>query len=83
MGKDTELLTDLSLAELEALAHCTLVPSAQAKLGELLERKRDAALSVEDEAELDRLLQQTEQLTLLKTRARYTLSRTPTALAGT
>ena len=83
MDKDSELLTDLSVAELEALAQCTLVPSAHGSLGELLARNREGSLSAVDETELDQLLQQTDQLTLLKTRARYTLSRTPTELAGT
>jgi hypothetical protein len=71
---DNELLTGLSLEELEALAECRLAPAGQADLDELLRRQKEAtSLSGDEERRLDRLLQQIDSLTILKTRARYTL----------
>ena len=73
MSNDPELLVGLSDGELEALAESLLAPSAQARLDELLTRNAESHLSAKDKAELDRLLERIDQLTLLKTRARYTL----------
>jgi len=70
---DPDLLIGLSQAELEALADIKLAPSAQARLDELLSRNTDTQLSQEENAELDHLLEQVDQLNILKTRARYTL----------
>ncbi len=71
---DQDLLLTLSQAELEALADGQLAPAAQTRLDELLIRNQEGQLSTEDSAELDRLLLQVDQLTILKTRARYTLN---------
>ncbi len=79
----TELLTDLSVDELEALADSLLAPSAQSQLDDLLERNRAQTLTKDELVEMDRLLQQVDQLTLLKTRARYTLSQSQAEAAGT
>jgi hypothetical protein len=73
MNHDSELLVGLSEEELEALADSILGPSAQARLDELLERNAAGGLSAADQSELDRLLSRVDQLTILKTRARYTL----------
>ncbi|WP_230968452.1 hypothetical protein [Nostoc sp. WHI] len=70
---DTECLIGLGQAELLALAESMLAPAAQARLDGLLARNAESQLSDEELAELDRLLAQTDHLTLLKTRARYTL----------
>ena len=70
---DPELLEDLTQAELTALAQGLLAPAAQQQLGDLLARNTDNQLSPEELTELDQLLEQIDQLTLLKTRARYTL----------
>ena len=83
MNGNSELLTELSIAELEALADCLLAPAAQSRLDELLARRQERRLVGDEEIELDRLLQKTDQLTLLKTRARYTLSQTKAETAGT
>lgn len=83
MSRNSELLTDMSFEELEALAESSLAPAAQAQLDDLLTRKREQQLSNDDQAALDRLLQKTDNLTLLKTRARYTLSRSRVEAAGT
>ncbi len=73
MSDDTELLVGLSDEELEALADSMLAPSAQSRLDELLERNAESQLVCDEQAELDRLLARVDQLTILKTRARYTL----------
>jgi hypothetical protein len=59
--------------ELEALADSLLAPSAQARLDDLLARNAEHQLSAPEVIELDRLVAQVDQLTILKTRARYTL----------
>ena len=76
---DTELLTGLSIEELEALADGLLSPSMQNRLDDLLARRKESLLTAAEEAELDRLLRRTDQLTLLKTRARFTLKQSPLA----
>jgi len=75
MSNDSEILVGLSDGELEALAESMLATSAQARLDELLERNREQQLSAAEQLELDRLLERVDQLTILKTRARYTLNR--------
>ena len=73
MSLDPEMLTSLSVAELEALADGLLAPARQARLDELLTKNSERSLVGEERRELDRLLELADQLTLLKTRARYTL----------
>ena len=70
---DPELLLTLSTEELEALATSKLALPTQTRLDELLEKNSESELSEEEEGELDQLLAQIDQLTILKTRARYTL----------
>ena len=71
---DPELLTGLSAAEIQALAQSALAPAEQSRLADLLARNVDTTLSEAEQAELDRLLHHVDQLTILKTRARYTLA---------
>jgi hypothetical protein len=73
MNNDPELLVGLSPAELEALSDSLLAPSAQARLEELLARNAQEQLKAPEAEELDRLLDRVDQLTVLKTRARFTL----------
>jgi hypothetical protein len=73
MNNDLEMLVGLSSGELEALSDCLLAPSAQARLDELLARNAQHELEAAEVSELDRLLERVDQLTVLKTRARYTL----------
>lgn len=75
MTEDPDVLYGLSEGELEALADGLLTPSLQLRLDELIGRAKEARLSDAEEAELDSLLTRVDQLTLLKTRARYTLQR--------
>ena len=78
--EDPELLQGLSEEELQALAQSALAPADQSCLDDLLDRNADAQLSEMEQAELDRLLTYVDNLTLLKTRARYTLAHQSGAL---
>jgi hypothetical protein len=73
MNNDPEMLVGLSPGELEALSDSLLAPSAQVSLDELLARNAQHQLEAAEVPELDRLLERVDQLTVLKTRARYTL----------
>ena len=74
MSDDPELLSRLSVEELEALADGLLAPGAQARLDQLVSKLNDGPLSGVERQELDQMLQSADQLTILKTRARYTLN---------
>lgn len=71
---DLELLTSLSVGELEALADSLLAPARYTRLDDLLARNAEGALSADEVQELDHLLDLADRLMILKTRARYTLS---------
>ena len=71
---DPELLLNLSHDELVALSQSSLTSNAQNRLDELLNRQSKSELLPEEIAELDELISQVDQLTILKTRARYTLN---------
>ncbi len=73
--QDPELLLGLRAVELQALSECRLTVMEQSRLSDLLDRNSDGALSGEEAIELERLVEYTDQLTLLKTRARHTLRR--------
>ena len=73
MHSDVELLTSLSDEELEALANSTLALASQDRLDELLAKNSENELDDADQAEFDCLLARVDQLTIVKTRARYTL----------
>jgi len=73
MQSDVELLTSLSDEELEALANSTLAPASQDRLDKLLAKNADNELDDTGQAELECLLARVDQLTIVKTRARYTL----------
>jgi hypothetical protein len=71
--EDEDLLTNISPAELQALSNIALAPVQQAQLSDLLAQNADGEISPEETAMLDRLLEQVDQLNLLKARAHYTL----------
>ena len=73
-ASDPEILIGLSEEELQALAHSTLAPVEQSRLDELLTQNTEGRLSETEQTELDRLLNDIDHLTILKTRARYTLA---------
>jgi len=72
-GVDNNCLIGLNQLELKALAESLLAPAAQSRLDELVACHAENPLSGAELAELDSLLAQVDYLTLLKTRARYTL----------
>ena len=67
-------LRGMSSAELRVLAEAVIAPGQQQTLQTLLDKNRSGALTAEEEAVLDELLGQADQVGLLKARARYTLS---------
>ena len=71
---DAELLVGLSEAELQALAYSALASAEQDRLDDLLARNAAGQLLDADQVALDYLLHYVDQLTILKTRARYTLA---------
>jgi len=71
---DADLLVGLSEDELQALAHSALAPAEQDRLDDLLARNADGQLSETEQGALDHLLHYVDQLSILKTRARYTLA---------
>lgn len=73
MSLETEILTGVSVDELEALAAGVLVPTAQQRLDDLVNLAKQNHLSEGEGRELDTLLHQVDQLNLLKARARYTI----------
>ncbi len=72
---DPELLVGLSDAELKVLADSMLAPRLQKRLSHLLQLNREDALDSDTKQELDRLLEQVDQMNVLKARALYTLRR--------
>lgn len=82
MDNDPEILLGLSSGELEALAEGMLAPSIQARLDDLVARSKEGRLPSEEAAELDLLLSRADQLTLVKTRARYTLRHLQAQVSG-
>jgi len=74
---DLELLVGLSDAELGVLADSMLVPRLQERLSRLLQLNREGDLNAKEERELDRLLEQVDQMNVLKARAMYTLRHRP------
>lgn len=80
---DPEVLLGLSNGELEALAEGLLAPSIQTRLDALIAQNKQRPLTSEEAAVLDKLLARVDQLTLVKTRARYTLRHQQAGVAGT
>ncbi len=69
MNSDPMPLSGLSQAELRVLADAAVASGRQATLHELLEKNRRGDLSAAEEATLDTLLEETDQVALLKARA--------------
>jgi hypothetical protein len=72
---DPRCLFGLSVKELRALSACKLTVSEQEHLSDLLHRNSEGLLSTAEQRELAELVEQSDQLSLLKTRAQYTLHR--------
>ena len=71
---DSECLHDLSVDELQALADSQLSAASQRRLDDLLAQNAESQLSTDETEELDQLIAKVDRLTILKTRARYTLT---------
>jgi hypothetical protein len=72
---DPNLLVGLSRNALMALAEGVLAPAGQARLTSLLERNRLATLTAAEERELSTLVEDVDQMNLVKARALYTLQK--------
>jgi hypothetical protein len=68
-----EILTGMSIGELEALANAILAPSRQQRLHSLLRKSKTKTLSEKESKELDGLLEESDRIALLKAKAQYTL----------
>ncbi len=80
--EDEELLTNISPAELQALATISLAPDQQTQLSNLIIRNAESSISSEEIIILDQLLEQVDQLNILKTRAKYTLQHLSRSIAA-
>lgn len=74
LRSDTELLTNLSIDELQALAESILAPKEQEELERLLFKNKETQLSADENDLLDKMLAKVDRLNIIKTRARYTLN---------
>lgn len=73
MAKDAKTLPNVSEAGLKALANVALAPKEQNRLDKLLHRNQTGELSSDEATELDLLIEQVDELNLIKARALYTL----------
>jgi hypothetical protein len=73
MLNETKLLPNVSVAGLKALASGMLAPQAQSHLDDLLARNSDGKLTEQETKKLDALIEQIDELNLLKARAAFTL----------
>ena len=73
MSKETNILPNVSAAGLKALANAMLAPKMQSQLDDLLARNSEGNLSERESKELDSLIEQIDELNLLKARADFTL----------
>lgn len=75
LEKDPECLIGLSRDELVALAESVLSISQQEQINSLLVKNSESRLSAQETIILDIILDQIDKLTILRTRARYTLKK--------
>ena len=73
MSDEVNILPNVSSAGLKALASAMLAPQAQSKLDELLARNSEGTLTEQESRKLDDLIEQIDELNLLKARAQSTL----------
>jgi hypothetical protein len=72
MCEELTRLRGMSMEELRVLAEAVVAPSHQQRRQEFLEKNRSGTLSLEEEAPLDGLLAEADQVAFLKARALYT-----------
>lgn len=75
LAGDPECLLNISESELQAFANIELAFNTQQTLNALLDKNKEGQLSNAETNTLDKLLEQVDQLTVLKARAKYTLHR--------
>ena len=75
-------LSNMSLQELKTLAEAVVAPDCQQQLKALLDRNQRGELSPGEQATLDEMLAEVDQVTLLKARARYTMNLYGIAMNG-
>jgi hypothetical protein len=73
MPNETKILPNVSDTGLKALAEAALAPQAQSQLADLLARNAEGELNEQELAMLQGLIEQIDELNLLKARASYTL----------
>lgn len=73
MPNEVDILPNVSSAGLKALANAMLAPLAQSRLDELLAQNSEGTLNEQESRELDDLIEQIDELNLLKARAQFTL----------
>ena len=73
MPNETNILPNVSVSGLRALADAVLAPNAQSQLDDLLARNSEGKLTEEESKQLDALIGQIDELNLLKARADFTL----------
>lgn len=73
MPNEMNILPNVGTAGLRALADAMLVPKHQTQLDDLLDRNADGKLTDEEREQLDLLIEQVDELNLLKARAEFTL----------
>jgi hypothetical protein len=64
------------------MANMSLAPDQQTQLSKLLTRNAEASISPEEIVILDQLLEQVDQLNILKARAKYTLQHLSRSIAA-
>jgi hypothetical protein len=69
-----EILSGMSVSELETLADAVLAPGRQRRLHNLLRKNQVHELSENEENELNGILEEVDRIALLKAKAMYTLS---------
>jgi hypothetical protein len=79
---DPDILVGLSIGELKALSESKLTLTQQSRLDVLIAKQKTGSLSKREIKELDQLIIMFDQLTLLKTRAKYTLHKMSVPSSG-
>ena len=72
-GGELVPLSNMNLHELRALAEAVVAPNRQQRLKALLDKNRRGELTPKEQAILDEMLTEVDQVALLKARARYTM----------
>ena len=73
MSNESNILPNVSISGLKALAEARLAPAAQSQLDDLITRNSAGTLTEQESQQLDSLIEQIDELNLLKARADFTL----------